>query len=157
MSKRSRIQSTGLLLAWALLMASASFAEDGDVSRFHLLVAAAKEEIREIDAEELRQLMASTPDLVVLDVREREEWNRGFLRGAQHLSRGVLEGRIERHVPDPATPIALYCGSGNRSALAAQNLQKMGYQRVWSVAGGFATIRESGLPVDGSPDEAQVP
>ena len=83
---------------------------------------------------------------VLIDVREIDEFAKGHAREAVHLSRGVLELRIEGLVPDPTTPILCYCGGGSRSALAADSLQKMGYTNVASVAGGFKAWREAGLP-----------
>jgi rhodanese-related sulfurtransferase len=81
-------------------------------------------------------------------VREGDEYVKAHARGAVHLSRGVLELRIEGLVPDPSTPILCYCGGGSRSALAADSLQRMGYTNVASVAGGFKAWREAGLPSD---------
>lgn len=83
-----------------------------------------------------------------MDVREIEEFARDHAAGALHLSRGVLELRIEQHVPEVTTPVLCYCGGGSRSALAAESLQKMGYTNVASVAGGFKAWRNANLPVE---------
>ena len=73
----------------------------------------------------------------MIDLREREELAKGAIPSARHIPRGLLEGRIEDIAPNPSTPIVLYCAGGNRSALAADNLGKMGYTRVRSLAGGY--------------------
>jgi rhodanese-related sulfurtransferase len=79
----------------------------------------------------------ATPHARLIDVREDGEWELGHATGATHLARGILERDIETAVPDPATPLYLYCGGGFRSALAADSLQKMGYTDVHSIAGGW--------------------
>jgi rhodanese-related sulfurtransferase len=84
---------------------------------------------------------------VLIDVREREEFEKGYAVGAKHISRGVLELKIEEAVPDPATPIVCYCGGGSRSALAAESLQKMGYANVASLSTGFKGWKLAELPV----------
>lgn len=78
---------------------------------------------------------------------EESEWAAGHLPGAIHLGKGVIERDVETRVPDPATPMVLYCGGGFRSALAADNLQKMGYTSVISMDGGFRGWADKGLPV----------
>jgi len=101
------------------------------------LVADAKSRVREVTVEDVMQKQAQGEDLVVVDVREDGEWKAGHLPGSLHLSRGVLEGRAHAVLPDPATPVVLYCGGGSRSALAADVLQVMGYTNVASMAGGW--------------------
>ncbi|MCH8538931.1 MAG: sulfurtransferase [Alkalimonas sp.] len=112
---------------------------------FLAIVNAAKAEIREIEIDGLNEL--STP-YVLLDTREDHEWQAGHLPGAMHLSKGVIERDIEQTVQDKQQPIILYCGGGFRSALAAQALQQMGYQQVFSLAGGYKAWCEAGLPLD---------
>ncbi|AHF89009.1 Rhodanese-related sulfurtransferase [Opitutaceae bacterium TAV1] len=107
------------------------------MSRFRQLIDDTRTRIREIGTADLAALLAGSPPPVLLDVRETDEFAKGHLPGARHVSRGVLEGNIEDIVPDPATPVVLYCASGNRSALAADNLQRMGYRDVVSLAGGY--------------------
>jgi rhodanese-related sulfurtransferase len=85
---------------------------------------------------------------VLIDVREFEEFEQGYAKGAIHLSKGLIELHIEQAVPDPATPIICYCGGGSRSALAADNLQKMGYTNVASMSGGMKGWRNEGLPTE---------
>jgi rhodanese-related sulfurtransferase len=80
-------------------------------------------------------------------VREDHEWNQGHAPGALHLGKGIIERDIEQQIPDPQAPIVLYCGGGFRSALAAHNLQLMGYTNVVSMDGGFRGWKEAGLPV----------
>src|SRR5687768_288608 len=115
-------------------------------TRFAKLTEDAKSRIREVSPIEARQQQAQ--GAVLIDVREGDEYANGHAREAVHLSRGVLELRIEGLVPDPSTPILCYCGGGGRSALAADSLQKMGYTNVASVAGGFKAWRDAGLPTE---------
>ena len=112
---------------------------------FLALVNAAKADIREIEIQSLNTL--STP-YVLVDTREDHEWQAGHLPGAMHLGKGIIERDIEHTVQDKQQPIILYCGGGFRSALAAQSLQQMGYQQVYSLAGGFKAWCEAGLPLD---------
>jgi rhodanese-related sulfurtransferase len=114
-------------------------------TRFAQLAADAKSRIREVTAAEARN--EQQQGAVLIDVREREEFEQGAAQGAVHLSKGILELRIEELVPDAATPIICYCGGGSRSALAADNLQKMGYTNVASMAGGLKAWKSDGLPV----------
>src|SRR5256885_1532191 len=85
--------------------------------------------------------------LLLIDVREESEYAKDHLPGAIHLGKGVIERDIEEHVPDLTTPMVLYCGGGYRSALTADNLQKMGYTNVLSMDGGARGWREKGLPM----------
>ena len=113
-------------------------------NRFAKLTEDAKSRVREVSPAEANQRQKQ--GALLIDVRESDEYAMGHARGAIHLSRGVLELRIEGLVPGPSTPILCYCGGGSRSALAADNLQKMGYTNVASVAGGLKAWREAGLP-----------
>lgn len=83
-----------------------------------------------------------------VDVREDGEFAVDRAAGARHIGRGVLERDIETVIPDRAAEIVLYCGGGFRSALAADNLRKMGYTNVWSMDGGMRAWREAGYPID---------
>jgi rhodanese-related sulfurtransferase len=116
---------------------------------FLRLVEEVKREIREIRVEEVMDRLARGEPMLLLDVREESEWRRGHLPQAQHLCKGVIERDIEALCPDLDAQIVLYCGGGYRSALAAANLQKMGYRRVASMAGGWREWVEKGLPVEG--------
>jgi rhodanese-related sulfurtransferase len=115
-------------------------------SRFQQLTADAKSRIREVSPEQAAKEQAA--GAVLVDVRESDEFARGHAAGAVHVSRGVLELKIEELVPDAATPILLYCGGGSRSALSADSLQKMGYTNVASVTGGIRDWVMRGLPVE---------
>lgn len=114
--------------------------------RFHQLVADAKTRIREISATEAaaRQVAGAT----LIDVREADDFAKQHVKGAIGLSKGVVELRIEDRLPDMTAEIICYCGGGSRSALVADNLQKMGYTNVKSLAGGFKAWNEAGLPTE---------
>ena len=116
--------------------------------RFLELVNDAKTRVREMTVEELRSRRASGEPFVLADVREDSEWAASHAAGAVHLGKGIIERDIESAVADPNTELVLYCGGGFRSALAGDALQKMGYARVWSLAGGWRAYLESGLPVE---------
>ncbi|WKE64676.1 rhodanese-like domain-containing protein [Gallaecimonas kandeliae] len=103
---------------------------------FQALCEQVRAQVREVQVDELEALLAEAGALL-LDVREDHEWVKGRLPRAEHLGRGILERDIEKRVPDKATSLYLYCGGGYRSALAAHNLQLMGYTAVFSVAGGY--------------------
>ncbi|MDE2150403.1 MAG: sulfurtransferase [Gammaproteobacteria bacterium] len=109
---------------------------------FLRLVAEAKAVIREIHAGELPAILEQQPHARLIDVREREEYLAGHVRGAEWLGKGIIERDIETRHPDTSQPLYLYCGGGFRSALAAENLQKMGYRNVCSVDGGWRALRE---------------
>ena len=114
--------------------------------QFLKLVEDAKSRVREITIEEVRRKQQAGERFEFVDVREDHEWAQGRAAGARHMGRGILERDIEKLAPDPDAPIVLYCGGGFRSALAADNLQKMGYRNVLSMAGGIRAWREAGLP-----------
>jgi sulfur-carrier protein adenylyltransferase/sulfurtransferase len=111
-------------------------------SRDHL--AAARNQVTEQSVHEAAQRLAQTPAPVVIDVRERDEFEQGYVPGALHIPRGNLETRIERNVFEHATPIVLYCATGVRSVYAAKTLGELGYTNVVSMAGGFAAWKENG-------------
>jgi rhodanese-related sulfurtransferase len=113
-------------------------------ARFHQLTDDAKTRVREVSAAEASQEQAH--GALLIDVREDDEFKNDHAKGAIHLSKGIVELRIEENVPDVATPIICYCGGGSRSALVADNLQKMGYTNVASMAGGFKAWKNEGLP-----------
>lgn len=97
-------------------------------------------------AEARERLAAQNPKPVLVDVREDNEWQAGHAAGAIHLGRGVLERDLEKSIPDPGAEIILYCGGGFRSALAADAAQRMGYQKVYSLAGGWRAMLAAGWP-----------
>ncbi|MGA3027094.1 MAG: rhodanese-like domain-containing protein [Bryobacteraceae bacterium] len=115
---------------------------------FRTLVSEANAHIRHMDTKDLGRLISDRADFILIDVRETEEWTNGHAVGAQHISRGVLEGRIEAAVPGKDKRVILYCAGGARSALAAESLQRMGYSNVWSLDGGIAAYKAAGLPME---------
>jgi rhodanese-related sulfurtransferase len=117
----------------------------GKLDRFQKLVAEAKKNITEISPTDARQ-QTERDKAILIDVREESDWLEGHAKGAKHLSRGVIELEIEELVPDLKKPIICYCGGGSRSALVAESLQKMGYENVRSLAGGFRAWKEADLP-----------
>lgn len=113
---------------------------------FLKIVADARSRIRELTVADVQRMLDAGETFELVDVREGEEWRRGHLPRARHLCKGILERDIETMIPDPTTRIVLYCGGGFRSALAAENLQKMGYTNVASMDGGWRGWTEAGLP-----------
>lgn len=105
---------------------------------FLKIVADAKTRVKECTVADVKARLAAGEKFTVVDVREESEFGAGHIPGAVHLSKGVIERDVERAVPDPATPLVLYCGGGFRSALAADNIQKMGYTNVISMDGGWS-------------------
>lgn len=114
---------------------------------FLKLVDEAKRRVREVSIDEVKSKLDRGEKFVLVDVREESEFAKDHLPGAIHLGKGVIERDIEDRVPDPGTPLVLYCGGGFRSALAADNLQKMGYTNVLSMDGGVRGWREKQLPM----------
>lgn len=104
---------------------------------FRELVSEAKGQIREISQETLKQWLAEKKEITILDIREPEDYQNGYIQGAVNVPRGLLELEIDEVVPDQDRTIVAYCGGGSRSALAAQTLQVMGYDQVYSLAGGY--------------------
>lgn len=108
----------------------------------------AKTRVQEITVIEVKQKLDAGENFVFIDVREDNEWDVDHAAGAQHLGRGIIERDIEKVVPDKAAEIVLYCGGGYRSALAADNLQRMGYTNVLSMAGGIKAWRDAAYPME---------
>ena len=115
---------------------------------FLKIVTDAKAHVRECNVAQMRARQATGEKFVLVDVREESEYAAGHVPGAVHIGKGVIERDIETKIPDPATPLVLYCGGGFRSALAADTLQKMGYTNVISMDGGFRGWKEAGLPIE---------
>jgi rhodanese-related sulfurtransferase len=115
---------------------------------FLALVHDAKQRIREIDIDEYKRLRDKRDAGQLVDVREDHEWEAAHAAGAIHLSKGTIERDVEKTFPDKDTRLVLYCGGGYRSALATDNLQKMGYTNVISLDGGWRAIEASGLPLE---------
>jgi sulfur-carrier protein adenylyltransferase/sulfurtransferase len=119
-----------------------------------------RQNVREVDVHELKSVIDradGTP--VVIDVRERDEWEQGHVPGAKFIPRGFLEMRVEEQVPQKDQPIYLYCAGGVRSVFAAQALEQLGYENVVSVSGGFGSWKDAGYPFDiprqWTPDQRQ--
>jgi rhodanese-related sulfurtransferase len=115
--------------------------------RFLDIVSEAKQQVKECTVGDVKQMLDEEKNFVLVDVREESEWNAGRIPGAIHLGKGVIERDIEKTIPDEKMAIVLYCGGGYRSALAAWNLQRMGYDHVISMDGGFRGWKEAGLPI----------
>jgi rhodanese-related sulfurtransferase len=115
--------------------------------RFLKIVDDARSRIRETDVDAVKQRLDQGEKFVLVDVREESEFAKDHLPGATHLGKGVIERDVEAQVPDFGTAMVLYCGGGFRSALAADNLQKMGYTNVLSMDGGIRAWREKGFPL----------
>src|SRR5947209_20305646 len=114
--------------------------------RFEKLVAEAKKNITEISPQDAAAKLQSG-EAVIVDVRDKDEWDEGHIPSALHMSRGTIELDIEEKVPDPNALIVCHCGGGGRGALATESLQKMGYTNVRNIAGGFKAWKAAGLPV----------
>ncbi|MFN9719144.1 MAG: rhodanese-like domain-containing protein [Planctomycetota bacterium] len=119
--------------------------------QFVKLVDSVRPQIRECTISDVVARRRSGDPFLLIDVREESEFRAGRIPDARHLGKGVIERDIEEAVPNPSTPLVLYCGGGYRSALAAFNLQLMGYSNVISMDGGFRGWKESGLEIDSSP------
>jgi rhodanese-related sulfurtransferase len=114
--------------------------------QFLKLVQDAKLRVKETNVPDVKRRIDAGEKMILVDVREDNEWAKGHLPSAVHMGKGVIERDIEQRVPDMATKLVLYCGGGFRSALVADNLQKMGYTNVESMDGGWRGWTEAGLP-----------
>jgi len=115
--------------------------------RFLKIVDEARARVRETDVDSVKKRIDHGDKFLLVDVREESEFAKDHLPGAIHLGKGVIERDIEARVPELSTEMVLYCGGGFRSALAADNLQKMGYTNVISMDGGIRDWREKGYPL----------
>jgi rhodanese-related sulfurtransferase len=116
--------------------------------RFLKIVEDAKQRVRETGVDDVKARMDRHDKFVLIDVREDREYDKDHLPGAVHLGKGIIERDIEGKYADLGTPLVLYCGGGFRSALAADNLQKMGYTNVLSMDGGIREWREKNYPLE---------
>lgn len=114
---------------------------------FLKLVNDARSRVKETTVDEIKHRLDGGEKFMLVDVREESEYAKDHLPGAVHLGKGIIERDIEARVPDPKTELVLYCGGGFRSALAADNLQKMGYTHVISMDGGIREWREKNYPL----------
>jgi rhodanese-related sulfurtransferase len=115
--------------------------------RFLHIVEDAKKRVKEVSIDEVKKRLDRGDKFVLVDVREESEYAKDHLPGAIHLGKGIIERDIEERVPDLGAPVILYCGGGYRSALAADNLQEMGYTNVLSMDGGIRDWREKRFPL----------
>jgi rhodanese-related sulfurtransferase len=115
-------------------------------AKFLTLVNDAKKRVKETNVADVKRRMDAGEKFVLVDVREESEWAQGHLPGAIHLGKGIIERDVEQRVADTGAKVILYCGGGFRSALAADNLQKMGYGNVESMDGGWKGWIGAGLP-----------
>jgi rhodanese-related sulfurtransferase len=115
--------------------------------RFLQIVEDARKRVREVTIDQVKAKQDRGEKFLLIDVREESEFAKDHLPGAVHLGKGIIERDVEDRVPDLKTPMVLYCGGGYRSALAADNLQKMGYTNVLSMDGGIRGWREKGFPL----------
>jgi len=113
---------------------------------FLKMVNASKAKIQECTPQDVRQRQVAKEAFHLVDVREDNEWAAGHAAGAVHVGKGVIERDIEAAIPDKSALVILYCGGGFRSAIAADALQQMGYQKVISMDGGMRAWRELGYP-----------
>ena len=116
--------------------------------RFLKIVDDARSRVPECTVADVKKRLDAGEKFQLVDVREDREWTASHLPGAVHLGKGIIERDVETTFPDPATPMVLYCGGGFRSAMAADNLQKMGYTNVISMDGGFRGWKEANLPLE---------
>ena len=115
---------------------------------FLKLVDDAKSRIKQTTPDEVKERLDRGDKFVLVDTREDNEWEKGRITGSFHLSRGIIERDIEEKVPRKDAEVILYCGGGFRSALAADNLQKMGYTNVASMDGGWRKWKALGYPTE---------
>jgi len=113
---------------------------------FLTLVRDAKKRIKEEDVQTTKKKLDAGEKMILVDVREESEWARGHIPNAIHLGKGIIERDIEKAIPEKGAVIVLYCGGGFRSALAADNLQKMGYSNVISMDGGWREWTQADFP-----------
>jgi rhodanese-related sulfurtransferase len=115
--------------------------------RFLAIVENARKQIKETTVDHVKARLDRGEKFMLIDVREESEYAKDHLPGAKHLGKGIIERDIETVVPDTATELVLYCGGGFRSALAAENLKRMGYTNAISMDGGIRDWREKGYPL----------
>ena len=114
---------------------------------FLSIVNDAKKRVKEADFRDIKKRLDAGEKMILVDTREDSEWARGHIPGAIHLGKGVIERDVEKAIPDKNATLVLYCGGGFRSALAGDNLQKMGYKNVISMDGGWRGWTEAGFPI----------
>lgn len=115
---------------------------------FREYCAEAKKQITECSVEDVKNMKDTNEEFFLIDVREDNEFETAHIKGAKHIGRGILERDVHLHIPDHDKKIVLYCGGGFRSALAAESLQKMGYESVFSMGGGWKEWSKSGGEIE---------
>ena len=115
---------------------------------FHEICAESKKNIKECTVEDVMRMKQNKEDFVLVDTREDNEFNAAHIKGAIHIGRGILERDIHLHILSHNKKIILYCGGGFRSALAAESLQKMGYENIMSMDGGWKGWNRAGGEVE---------
>ncbi len=123
-------------------------------TKFLNIVDDAKGRIRETNVDEVKTRMDRGEKFFLVDVREESEWEKGHITNAIYIGKGVIERDIEKKINNTEAEIILYCGGGFRSALAADNIQKMGYSNVSSMDGGYSGWNGAGYPVEKNPQES---
>jgi rhodanese-related sulfurtransferase len=116
--------------------------------RFLKLCEDVRKRVTEVSIDDVAARISRGDRFELVDVREESEFSKGRITGARHLGKGIIERDIEKAIPDPGADIVLYCGGGFRSALAAENLQRMGYTNVKSMDGGWRGWTAKGLPTE---------
>ena len=114
---------------------------------FLKLVNEARPYVKEITIDQARERLAKNPQVILIDVREDLEWQKGHAAEAVHLGKGILEPDLEQAIPDPNREIVMYCGGGYRSVLTAAVAQKMGYKNVFSLKGGYKGLVQANWPM----------
>ncbi len=137
-----------LLTAIAAMSCFGQSASKSANPAYTALVKEAQAHVKRVDIAQYKTLRAAHPELYLIDVRETEEWDKGHAAGAIHLSKGTIERNIEEKVSKKDATVVLYCHSGARSALAAENLMRMGYTNVYSLDGGMTAYEAAGLPME---------
>ncbi|CAN5598140.1 rhodanese-like domain-containing protein [soil metagenome] len=116
---------------------------------FHELCDEVKKNVKEITIDDLKKMQAQNENFKLFDTREESEFNAGRIKNSRHLGKGIIERDIHKYADGYNDKIVLYCGGGYRSALAADNLQKMGYTNVLSLDGGWRRWTESNGETEG--------
>lgn len=114
---------------------------------FLKIVEDAKTRVKELSIQEVKTQIDNKEVFHFIDVREDHEWLQGHITTSEHLGKGIIERDVENKIPDKTSKIILYCGGGFRSALSADNLQKMGYTNVYSMDGGYRAWKEANFPI----------
>lgn len=117
------------------------------LEKYLLLVEETKKNVNEVSVNEVNKMMNNKDDFILIDIREESEWTEKKIPGSIYIGKGIIEREIESAVPDAETKIILYCAGGFRSILAAENLQKMGYQNVYSMSGGIGEWEDKGFSI----------